>query len=411
MKVHNSENAEYSPNQHNVQQNSEQKNFKTIFSDKNNNRKVDAFDFDYDEKIVKQLQDEGLLGKLWKDVNEKVNNLLEPNNDRKSIIKQVKENGIVVAQLHYWEGEQEPFMKETVENGKVIKREMSDPPITLKLFYDGEYLIREEEIWGDDIETFEQNGKNFSTNFGGHHIIREFDKSQKYTGKEPLIDREPINEISLDSNGNTISTTESDLKGNENTTYYSGSDVVVIKSNNNGYERSMNGILVEQAFTDENGNEHITEYGYDTGNGWYGTLLNGEHLLKHTQVWTKEGKLLNEIKEYENGIYEEFHYDINKDQIIEMRANKRDFRGGTYLKSIVKDRFGNIEKYDFINGQEIHTINGIPADTRDKNGNGERRFLYDFGIRVETYSGSKIVKTIDAEEVVYEDKRDFGDHK
>ena len=50
------------------------------FRDKNGNDFVDSFDFDNDEEVIKMVKNAGLMGQLWKDVEDKVNSLLKKSN-------------------------------------------------------------------------------------------------------------------------------------------------------------------------------------------------------------------------------------------------------------------------------------------------------------------------------------------
>ena len=50
------------------------------FRDKNGNDFVDSFDFDNDEEVIKKVKNAGLMGQLWKDVEDKINSLLKKSN-------------------------------------------------------------------------------------------------------------------------------------------------------------------------------------------------------------------------------------------------------------------------------------------------------------------------------------------
>ncbi|MBO6181528.1 hypothetical protein J6O86_07570 [bacterium] len=133
------------------------------------------------------------------------------------VTQEYDKNGKLISTSHYHTGETEPFMKTSYDNGKVVKKEMFDPPITTEYFYEGDVLIREEEDWGENIVKDERTGS--SADMGSDHITREYSVEQGYTGNESFMDKHPIKETLTTKDGKYKQITEY-KDGKETTTVY-----------------------------------------------------------------------------------------------------------------------------------------------------------------------------------------------
>lgn len=109
------------------------------------------------------------------------------------------DNGLLVSKAHYKEGQDEPILLESFDNfGRCIKRENDVLGVTTNYQYDGMFLIQEDECWkGETINIKDQN-REITITSPNTHIIRRYNSSQKYTGLEPLNEREPVSEEKLD---------------------------------------------------------------------------------------------------------------------------------------------------------------------------------------------------------------------
>lgn len=133
------------------------------------------------------------------------------------VTQEYDKNGKLISTSHYHKGETEPFMKTSYDNGKIVKKEMFDPPITTEYFYDGDVLVREEEDWGEHVVKDEKTGS--TADMGSDHITREYSKEQGYTGNESFMDKQPIKETLTTHDGKYKQVTEY-KDGKETTTVY-----------------------------------------------------------------------------------------------------------------------------------------------------------------------------------------------
>lgn len=333
------------------------------------------------------------------------------------IVPEYDENDNLISRTHYNANElpetpaidygtlvEKPIWKDIIKDGKVIRQESMTPDIpNTNYTYFGDFLIKEEEIYGENII---QDDYGNEGDFGSFRVIKEYSVLSNYTGHEPKMDRKPIREVEVSNDGKYKSVTT--IEGNTETSmeyWYDNGNVVRTKTiinTPNSQEIYFDNELNYSSFTDSNGYTTIIKPNWSDG--------------KHTYLENPDGKTIREIIEKKDGGYTEIEYDPSQGlqkspKVIKETRNHeviyedtRDENGNDTVTDVDNERISTYKdgvkfKVTDLNGKVTY------EDTRDANGTG---IITDIeNDEIVTYKDRVKIKVINLDgEILYEDKRD-----
>ena len=313
------------------------------------------------------------------------------------VVPEYDENDNVVSRTHYKVNDtfeipleyddnqvQRPIFKDIIENGKIVKQESMTPDIpNTNYTYFGDFLIKEEEIFGKNIIKQEtEDGRVYETDLGSERIIKEYSVQSNYTGKESKMDRIPIRETQVSNDGKYKSVTT--MEGNTETSteywYDDNGNVETTKTiinTPNSQEIYDNSNLIYSSSTDSDGYTTIIE-----PNNWPDS--------KHTYITNPEGITIKEIIEEKDGSHTEIEYNPSQEKADFSASQKQTYRHAIlYIHYRIKETR---------NGQVIY------EDTRDENGTGVVTDIENGEVTI--YKNGVKIKQIRDDEVIYEDTQD-----